>query len=137
MASFLRNKVSADSKDKTYRQGTLEGLPLEGEPDIMLKSVVYIKETGQIWTHGEFFGPAANMKVVLLTDEEWALLTDNDTDYSRLEHNTSYKVGTELLAPAPPQRDGMRFPLRFPIRFGGQSQTSGMTFPVRFPITFN
>jgi len=134
MESFVKHKVSADVKNSTYRQGSLEGIPSEGEPDVMWQSVVFIKQTQQIWTHGEFFGPNACMKVRVLTQEEWDLLTNNDTDYSQLEPNTTYKVGEELLAPAPVV-SAWKFGDKFPITFGnatGNEWKFGDKFPVKF-----
>ena len=56
LAEFLAMKASADIDNTTYTTGSLDAVPVSGEPDIPFASVVFIAETRQIWTHGTFYG---------------------------------------------------------------------------------
>lgn len=47
-------KFSADALDSTYTLG-LDGVPQSGTPDIKWTQLVYIKATGQAWTHGKVY----------------------------------------------------------------------------------
>lgn len=47
-------KFSADALDSTYTLG-LDGEPQSGTPDIKWTQLVYIKATGQAWTHGKVY----------------------------------------------------------------------------------
>jgi len=51
-AQFNALKVSADAENTTYYQN---GAVLFGEPDIRFEQIVFIEETGKVWTHGQYY----------------------------------------------------------------------------------
>lgn len=55
-AGFLSKKISVNMANTAYVTGSLDADPVQGEPDIMFSSVVYIGDTRQIWTNGVLFG---------------------------------------------------------------------------------
>lgn len=51
---FNSKKLSANIDNTQYRVG-VEGEVVEGSPDILYQSIVYIKDTKQIWTHDTLY----------------------------------------------------------------------------------
>ena len=53
---FSSKKLSANKENTSYQVGGV-GDVLSGSPDILYQTVVYIKDTGEMWTHGKFYKP--------------------------------------------------------------------------------
>lgn len=62
--TFNSKKLSANSSDTQYTLG-VAGAITTGTPDISYQSIVYIKDTRQIWTHGRLYNGADSPVVVL------------------------------------------------------------------------
>lgn len=65
---FNQMKLSANASDTKYTVG-IDGEEINGEPDILWNTVVYIKETKQIWTHHGFYGGKTSNE----EDDQWYL----------------------------------------------------------------
>lgn len=53
---FNAKKLSANDKNTNYTVGPESTEVLEGSPDILYQSIVFIKDIGKIWTHGKIYG---------------------------------------------------------------------------------
>ena len=62
-STFNGKKLSANDRNTTYTLG-VDGEKQNGNPDILYQSIVFIKDTLQIWTHGELYDANANGKVL-------------------------------------------------------------------------
>lgn len=59
-ATFNSQKLSANDSNTQYQVGGT-GTVQTGAPDINYQSIVYIKDSKEIWTHGQFYGSAASV----------------------------------------------------------------------------
>lgn len=59
-ATFNSQKLSANDSNTQYQVGGT-GSVQTGAPDINYQSIVYIKDSKEIWTHGQFYGSAASV----------------------------------------------------------------------------
>lgn len=59
-ATFNSQKLSANDANTQYQVGGT-GNVQTGAPDINYQSIVYIKDSKEIWTHGQFYGSAASV----------------------------------------------------------------------------
>lgn len=59
-ATFNSRKLSANDSNTQYQVGGT-GTVQTGAPDINYQSIVYIKDSKEIWTHGQFYGSAASV----------------------------------------------------------------------------
>lgn len=57
IATLANKKMSANDTNTSYTLG-LSGEVTNGTPDVLYQQVVFIKSTGQIWTHGHLYGIA-------------------------------------------------------------------------------
>lgn len=55
IATLANKKMSANATNTSYTLG-LSGEVTVGTPDVLYQQVVFIKSTGQIWTHGNLYG---------------------------------------------------------------------------------
>lgn len=55
IATLANKKMSANDTNTSYTLG-LSGEVTNGTPDVLYQQVVFIKSTGQIWTHGHLYG---------------------------------------------------------------------------------
>jgi len=55
IATLANKKMSANDSNTSYTLG-LSGEVTNGTPDVLYQQVVFIKSTGQIWTHGHLYG---------------------------------------------------------------------------------
>ena len=58
--TFNSQKLSANASNTQYQVGGT-GTVQTGAPDINYQSIVYIKDSKEIWTHGQFYGSAASV----------------------------------------------------------------------------
>lgn len=58
-ATFNSQKLSANEENNQYQVGGT-GTVQTGAPDINYQSIVYIKDSKEIWTHGQFYGVGKN-----------------------------------------------------------------------------
>lgn len=54
-STFNSQKLSANDANTQYQTGGV-GAVQTGAPDINYQSIVYIKDSKEIWTHGQFYG---------------------------------------------------------------------------------
>lgn len=59
-STFNSQKLSANDANTQYQVGGT-GAVQTGAPDINYQSIVYIKDSKEIWTHGQFYGSAASV----------------------------------------------------------------------------
>ena len=59
-ATFNSQKLSANDANTQYQVGGT-GNVQTGAPDINYQSIIYIKDSKEIWTHGQFYGSAASV----------------------------------------------------------------------------
>lgn len=52
--NFNSQKLSANIQNTQYTSG-VDGEPVDGNPDILYQSIIFIKDTCQIWTHGQLY----------------------------------------------------------------------------------
>lgn len=67
--TFNSQKLSANASNTQYQVGGT-GTVQTGAPDINYQSIVYIKDSKEIWTHGQFYGSAASVASVA-----WSAIT--------------------------------------------------------------
>lgn len=58
--TFNSQKLSANASNTQYQVGGTGAVQI-GAPDINYQSIVYIKDSKEIWTHGQFYGSAASV----------------------------------------------------------------------------
>lgn len=75
-ATFNTKKLSANSANTQYQVGGVGDIQT-GAPDINYQSIVYIKDSKEVWTHGTFYA-SADLKVV--TQAEYDAITTKDPD---------------------------------------------------------
>lgn len=62
-ATFNSQKLSANDSNTQYRVGGT-GTVRTGAPDINYQSIVYIKDSKEIWTHGQFYATAVTWSTI-------------------------------------------------------------------------
>lgn len=65
-ATFNSQKLSANDSNTQYQVGGT-GTVQTGAPDINYQSIVYIKDSKEIWTHGQFYATTPNIPTSLPT----------------------------------------------------------------------
>lgn len=60
-ANFNSQKLSANEANTKYTTG-ISGTETSGNPDILYQSICFIKDTQQIWTHGQIYNASAENK---------------------------------------------------------------------------
>lgn len=58
-ANFNSQKLSANEANTKYTTG-ISGTETSGNPDILYQSICFIKDTQQIWTHGQIYNASAD-----------------------------------------------------------------------------
>lgn len=58
-ANFNSQKLSANEANTKYTTG-ISGTETTGNPDILYQSICFIKDTQQIWTHGQIYNASAD-----------------------------------------------------------------------------
>lgn len=53
-ADFNTKKLSANADNTTYTLG-VSGEIVEGTPDVPYQSIVFVKDTRNLWTHGSLY----------------------------------------------------------------------------------
>lgn len=61
--TFNSQKLSANASNTQYQVGGT-GTVQTGAPDINYQSIVYIKDSKEIWTHGQFYGSAVTWSTI-------------------------------------------------------------------------
>lgn len=70
-ANFITKKLSANVNDTQYYKYNADGSTTTvttGAPDIKYSSIVFIKDTKEIWTHGQLYNGNSEMVMNLATD---------------------------------------------------------------------
>lgn len=62
-ATFNSQKLSANDSNTQYQVGGT-GTVQTGAPDINYQSIVYIKDSKEIWTHGQFYATAVTWSTI-------------------------------------------------------------------------
>lgn len=76
-ATFNSQKLSANDSNTQYQVGGT-GTVQTGAPDINYQSIVYIKDSKEIWTHGQFYATAVT----------WSTITGKPTLVKQVEPGT-------------------------------------------------
>lgn len=76
-ATFNSRKLSANDSNTQYQVGGT-GTVQTGAPDINYQSIVYIKDSKEIWTHGQFYATAVT----------WSTITSKPTLVKQVEPGT-------------------------------------------------
>lgn len=76
-ATFNSRKLSANDSNTQYQVGGT-GTVQTGAPDINYQSIVYIKDSKEIWTHGQFYATAVT----------WSTITGKPTLVKQVEPGT-------------------------------------------------
>lgn len=76
-ATFNSQKLSANASNTQYQVGGT-GTVQTGAPDINYQSIVYIKDSKEIWTHGQFYATAVT----------WSTITGKPTLVEQVEPGT-------------------------------------------------
>lgn len=83
-ANFNSQKLSANEANTKYTTG-ISGTETSGNPDILYQSICFIKDTQQIWTHGQIYNASADNRLkdanVQAVDTE-DVLDDVNVDYA-------------------------------------------------------
>lgn len=75
--TFNSQKLSANASNTQYQVGGT-GTVQTGAPDINYQSIVYIKDSKEIWTHGQFYATAVT----------WSTITSKPTLVKQVEPGT-------------------------------------------------
>lgn len=75
--TFNSQKLSANASNTQYQVGGT-GTVQTGAPDINYQSIVYIKDSKEIWTHGQFYATAVT----------WSTITGKPTLVKQIEPRT-------------------------------------------------
>lgn len=95
-ATFNSQKLSANDSNTQYQVGGT-GTVQTGAPDINYQSIVYIKDSKEIWTHGQFYATAVTWSTItgkpsfalVATSGSYSDLTNKPTIPSYSEATTS------------------------------------------------
>lgn len=107
-STFNSQKLSANSENTQYQVGGT-GTVQTGAPDINYQSIVYIKDSKEIWTHGQFYGtsggsdkeyyPIRSITNVIETfgsEENYIAFRENPSKYAGLGCINPYTSEAEI-----------------------------------------
>lgn len=95
-ATFNSQKLSANDSNTQYQVGGT-GTVQTGAPDINYQSIVYIKDSKEIWTHGQFYGSAASVAWSAITGKPSFATVATSGSYNDL--NNKPTIPTSLPTP--------------------------------------
>lgn len=94
--TFNSQKLSANASNTQYQVGGT-GAVQTGAPDINYQSIVYIKDSKEIWTHGQFYGSAASVAWSAITDKPSFATVATSGSYNDLSNKPT--IPTSLPTP--------------------------------------
>lgn len=94
--TFNSQKLSANASNTQYQVGGT-GTVQTGAPDINYQSIVYIKDSKEIWTHGQFYGSAASVAWSAITDKPSFAAVATSGSYNDLSNKPT--IPTSLPTP--------------------------------------
>lgn len=94
--TFNSQKLSANASNTQYQVGGT-GTVQTGAPDINYQSIVYIKDSKEIWTHGQFYGSAASVAWSAITGKPSFATVATSGSYSDLSNKPT--IPTSLPTP--------------------------------------
>ena len=105
-AEFWAKKISVDIDNTTYITGSIDAEPVTGEPDIMYDSVVFIKETRQIWMLGELYTGDSSNQWYMRFEIDWTtgclhLIKSQSTPIDFAINDNGELIGTYDIPSAP------------------------------------
>lgn len=95
-ATFNSQKLSANDSNTQYQVGGT-GTVQTGAPDINYQSIVYIKDSKEIWTHGQFYGSAASVAWSAITGKPSFATVATSGSYNDLSNKPT--IPTSLPTP--------------------------------------
>lgn len=95
-ATFNSQKLSANASNTQYQVGGT-GTVQTGAPDINYQSIVYIKDSKEIWTHGQFYGSAASVAWSAITGKPSFATVATSGSYNDLSNKPT--IPTSLPTP--------------------------------------
>lgn len=95
-ATFNSQKLSANDANTQYQVGGT-GNVQTGAPDINYQSIVYIKDSKEIWTHGQFYGSAASVAWSAITGKPSFAAVATSGSYNDLSNKPT--IPTSLPTP--------------------------------------
>ena len=95
-ATFNSQKLSANDSNTQYQVGGT-GSVQTGAPDINYQSIVYIKDSKEIWTHGQFYGSAASVAWSAITGKPTFATVATSGSYNDLSNKPT--IPTSLPTP--------------------------------------
>lgn len=96
-STFNSQKLSANDANTQYQVGGT-GTVQTGAPDINYQSIVYIKDSKEIWTHGQFYGSAASVAWSAITGKPSFATVATSGSYNDLSNKPT--IPTSLPTPA-------------------------------------
>lgn len=96
-ATFNSQKLSANESNDQYQVGGT-GTVQTGAPDINYQSIVYIKDSKEIWTHGQFYGSAASVAWSAITGKPSFATVATSGSYSDLDDKPTIPSYSEATA---------------------------------------
>lgn len=94
--TFNSQKLSANASNTQYQVGGT-GAVQTGAPDINYQSIVYIKDSKEIWTHGQFYGSAASVAWSAITGKPSFATVATSGNYNDLSNKPT--IPTKLPTP--------------------------------------
>lgn len=94
--TFNSRKLSANDANTQYQVGGT-GNVQTGAPDINYQSIVYIKDSKEIWTHGQFYGSAASVAWSAITGKPSFAAVATSGSYNDLSNKPT--IPTSLPTP--------------------------------------
>lgn len=94
--TFNSQKLSANDSNTQYQVGGT-GTVQTGAPDINYQSIVYIKDSKEIWTHGQFYGSAASVAWSAITGKPSFATVATSGSYNDLSNKPT--IPTSLPTP--------------------------------------
>ena len=91
---FNTYRLSANSNDTQYTIG-INGTITDGPPDIPWHSIVFIKDTKEIWTHGQYYG-ASSLANVEAVDPETSVGDVDDVAFNIITAEPTEQDSEEL-----------------------------------------
>ena len=95
-STFNSQKLSANDANTQYQVGGI-GSVQTGAPDINYQSIVYIKDSKEIWTHGQFYGSAASVAWSAITGKPTFATVATSGSYNDLSNKPT--IPTSLPTP--------------------------------------
>lgn len=95
-STFNSQKLSANDANTQYQVGGT-GNVQTGAPDINYQSIVYIKDSKEIWTHGQFYGSAASVAWSAITGKPTFATVATSGSYNDLSNKPT--IPTSLPTP--------------------------------------